>query len=290
MNVILNDTNMENVSLIQDMKRAGELCLKREGIRFDDEVEVDISFVSPVEIRELNREYREHDSETDVLSFPQFEGVEEIQNQEGYLCLGDIILCPEIAEKQAEEYNHSFRREMVYLMVHSMHHLLGYDHMNEEEKAVMREKEEAVMEELGITREKGDVDVPVKLFEMALEASERAYAPYSGFQVGAALLCSDGTIYPGVNVENSSYGAGICAERSAAVSAISGGKREFTAIAVAAKQNGQVRKSVPCGICRQFLFEFGEEMDVIYGKDKDHLTIVKLKDLLPEGFRLNEEI
>ena len=197
--------------------------------------------------------------------------------------MGTLFSVPRL---QAREYHHSFRREMVYLTVHSMHHLLGYDHMTEEEKVIMREKEEAVMEALGITREEEGADVPKKLYEMALEAAGRAYAPYSGFQVGAALLCGDGTIYSGVNVENSSYSVGICAERSAAVSAVTDGKREFKAIAVAAVQNGQVQRSVPCGICRQFLFEFGEEMDVIYGADEDHLKIVKLKELLPEGFRL----
>ena len=91
------------------------------------------------------------DSVTDVLSFPQFEDKEQMPS-EGELCLGDVVICVERAQQQAEEYGHSFEREMVYLLVHSLLHLLGYDHMDDDEKAIMREKEEHVMEHVDLRR------------------------------------------------------------------------------------------------------------------------------------------
>ena len=121
-----------------------------------------------------------------------------------------------------------------------------------------------------------------KLFRMAVKASENAYAPFSNFHVGAALLAKDGKIYTGVNVENSSFGGTICAERTAMVKAISDGCREFEAIAIA----GNGGTSWPCGICRQFMYEFCPELRVISGDSEDELKVYILKELLPEGFKL----
>ncbi|MDO4482062.1 MAG: rRNA maturation RNase YbeY [Bacillota bacterium] len=150
--LVLNDENIQDSGLISLMKKAGETCLRLEGVPFDDEsAEVSVSFVSKEEIREINAEYRDKDSVTDVLSFPQYENLSEIRS-EPYICLGDVIICPERAAEQAEDYGHSYEREMIYLMVHSMFHLLGYDHMDDEEKRIMRDKEESVMNELGILR------------------------------------------------------------------------------------------------------------------------------------------
>ena len=122
------------------------------------------------------------------------------------------------------------------------------------------------------------------MYELAEQAVEGAYAPYSGYRVGAALLTVDGKIYTGANVENSSYGATICAERTAAVKAVTDGQREFAAIAVAAPGTGA--PAWPCGICRQFLFEFGGKLRVICGADADRLEIAALDELLANGFRL----
>ena len=127
-------------------------------------------------------------------------------------------------------------------------------------------------------------DVYKVLFRKALKTAERAYAPYSDFAIGAAILTDHGKIFTGVNVENASYGAGICAERTACVKAVSEGERDYKAIAVASPQG----KASPCGICRQFLYEFSPDMDVITGIDADHLECVKLESLLPEGFRLEK--
>ena len=121
-----------------------------------------------------------------------------------------------------------------------------------------------------------------ELYEEARKASENAYAPYSGFSVGAALMAKDGRIYTGVNVENSSFGATICAERTAFVKAVSEGERDFIAIAVYAED----AESVPCGICRQFMYEFAPGMTVITGRPSGELHVRTLDEMMPEGFRL----
>jgi len=125
------------------------------------------------------------------------------------------------------------------------------------------------------------------LYKLAEEAAEAAYAPFSGYKVGAALLTGSGEIYTGANIENSSYGATICAERTAASKAVLAGEREFIAIAIAAPGSG--KPAWPCGICRQFLFEFGAKLYVTTGKDADSLETLPLSDLLPNGFKLNED-
>ena len=96
--------------------------------------------------------------------------------------------------------------------------------------------------------------------------------------------------YTGVNVENSSFGATICAERTAFVKAISEGERDFTAIAIAAKTaDGKIAESLPCGICRQFMYEFSPDIFIITGTDREKLDVRKLSDLLPLGFALEPE-
>lgn len=120
--------------------------LKVEGL--DDNYEVSISFVENEEIKELNRQYRNVDRETDVLSFPM-----EDEFNLGTPLLGDIIISIERADEQARDYGHSLTREIAYLTCHSMFHLLGYDHMNEEEKTEMRNKEKEVMRNLKIFKD-----------------------------------------------------------------------------------------------------------------------------------------
>jgi probable rRNA maturation factor len=125
-------------------------ALESEGIDFDCEVEVVIA--SEDEIRSLNNETRGIDKVTDVLSFPQFYDLEEEIPEVGEICLGDVVICKDKAAEQAEEFGHSFEREIIYLFVHSVLHLLGYDHMEEDEKACMRAREEEIMEHLGVLR------------------------------------------------------------------------------------------------------------------------------------------
>lgn len=127
------------------------------------------------------------------------------------------------------------------------------------------------------------------LIEKALEARKMSYSPYSHFQVGAAILTESGKIYTGANIENASYGATICAERTAAVKAIFEGERLFAAIAIAGSPEGTAEEdfvySYPCGICRQFLREFALPDMVVYIKGpEDKIKETTLSELLPDSF------
>ena len=119
---------------------------------------------------------------------------------------------------------------------------------------------------------------------MAAEARDGAYAPYSGYKVGAALLLSDGTIYKGCNIENASYGLTVCAERNAIFRAVGDGRRDFTAIAIISGDDSQYCS--PCGACRQVMNEFVKAADfkVIMGKTVNDYIEVTLEELLPYGF------
>lgn len=119
-----------------------------------------------------------------------------------------------------------------------------------------------------------------KLVEMAYEAMEYAYAPYSKFKVGAALLTKSGKVYTGCNVEIASFGATNCAERTAIYKAISEGEREYAAIAVVSSSK---EFTYPCGICRQVIVEFGKDIDIVVA-DETGYTVMRIDDLLPKSF------
>lgn len=118
-----------------------------------------------------------------------------------------------------------------------------------------------------------------ELINLAFEAMEQAYAPYSGFKVGAALECADNSVFLGCNVENAAYGSTICAERTAVVKAVSEGRREFRRIAIAAQSEDYC---MPCGACRQVLSEFSGDMEVLSAKKDGRYVSYKLSALLPK--------
>ena len=126
-----------------------------------------------------------------------------------------------------------------------------------------------------------------QLIQSAIDAMGRAYAPYSGYKVGAALLCADGTVYQGCNIENASFTPTICAERNAIFKAVYDGHREFTAIAVCGGKDGKITGAFPpCGVCRQVMREFCPDDFTVYlvGADGTYET-VRLDGLLPHSFR-----
>ena len=126
----------------------------------------------------------------------------------------------------------------------------------------------------------------IELLELAKEAKSKAHVPYSNFKVGAALLGKSGKVYTGCNVECSSYGISLCAERTALVKAISEGEKEFEAIAVVGGNNDELTYTTPCGACRQFLSDFGDFKVIIGYKEKNEWKqkTFTVKDLLPESF------
>ncbi len=151
MNILFDNRQGEvdfSEKLEEFLRKVVSYTLEKEGV--SPKAEVSISFVNNIEIHHLNLTYRGVDRPTDVLSFPQYEDFHELKQ---LACLGDIVISIEKAREQAVDYEHSFEREMAYLTVHSIYHLLGYDHDTEENTKRMREKEEEVLQALGIIRE-----------------------------------------------------------------------------------------------------------------------------------------
>lgn len=396
---------------IEMMKKA-----LNEGARqhdLEENAEVSVSFVDDAAIHVLNRDYRGVDRPTDVLSFAMDEGEEDFFGEEEHL-LGDIVISLETVIRQGEEYGHGPVRELMYLAVHSLLHLLGYDHMEPEEKKEMRQAEEDILAVLGLsqkdleenggtgftamlvetgtaTEEKvteetsvvdetassgevkesveasssevkesaetassGEVkdvedgadeedavdaddieddddeavdadedflpaggccgasgggccgasgggccgasggqdlvyeggaleDMPTEwkvLFDEALAVRDNAYAPYSNFKVGAALLTTEGEIFTGCNVENASYGLTVCAERNALFHAVAEGKKEVEVLLITAEGEKPVS---PCGACRQVMAEFSVKQ-VIMTDTEGNWYLCPLQELLPFEF------
>ena len=127
---------------------------------------------------------------------------------------------------------------------------------------------------------------PEELISLAKEAMAHAYAPYSGFWVGAALLCADGTVYCGCNIENAAYSPTNCAERTAFFRAVYDGHREFAAMAVCGGKNGRITDFCPpCGVCRQVMREFCDDDFKVYLIGDGTYETVTLTQLLPHSFR-----
>ena len=166
--MIYTDNRQEKIEvteeLVKELEHTIEFALKEEEVNIP--FEISLLFVDNDEIREINNETRNIDKETDVLSFPMLDYPKDKVFKDVYknyefdetymdgeeLVLGDIVLSLEKSLEQSKEYNHSFKREASYLVVHSVLHLLGYDHMEEDEKKVMRKREEEILGELDIKR------------------------------------------------------------------------------------------------------------------------------------------
>jgi cytidine deaminase len=125
-----------------------------------------------------------------------------------------------------------------------------------------------------------------ELYELAKKAMEYSYSPYSDCKVGAALLCKNGKVFTGTNIENAAFGPTVCAERVAAFKAISEGEKEFEKIAVVGGKNGIINGIfAPCGVCRQVLREFcDDDFEILLGETEESFKTVTLKDLLPLSF------
>ncbi len=130
------------------------------------------------------------------------------------------------------------------------------------------------------------------LIEKAKEAMTHSYSPYSGCKVGAALLCTDGTVYQGCNIENAAFGPTVCAERTAIFKAVFDGKREFSAIAVCGGRDGVITGFFPpCGVCRQVMREFcGDDFVIVMVGPEGEYETMTLSQLLPASFRAEEHM
>ena len=151
---------MSIVDNIRTIKKVLEQCFKQEKLE-NSKLYVSITLTNPENIHKINKEYRNVDRETDVLSFPMFEKNEIDQkiknnNFEHEDVLGDIVISIEKVKGQAIEYGHSFEREFAYMLVHGFYHLMGYDHIEEKDKKIMREKEEIILSKLQIKRDESN--------------------------------------------------------------------------------------------------------------------------------------
>ncbi|MBQ4090316.1 MAG: cytidine deaminase [Clostridia bacterium] len=276
--------------LLEFLTEVTNACWQQEGIA---EALMSIRIVDDEEIHKLNLATRDVDRPTDVLSYPEIaypagktarDCPKRLKRQydpeSGMVYLGDCVISLPRAEAQAAEFGHSLRREIGYLTAHSAFHLMGYDHMNDEDKARMREMEKRAMRQIKLWRD--DTMTDERLFEMACEAMQMSYSPYSNHKVGACILTDDGRTFKGANFENASYGATICAERCAAGNAIINGARKFVAVAIV----GSSGMAWPCGVCRQVLNEFAVPgMKVIVAEYGSKDIVVKtIEELLPESF------
>ena len=274
------------------MQTAADCALAAEGITLPCGIGVTVT--DDGAIQEINRETRNIDAATDVLSFPTVNYRQgktagrsvcllkrEYDSGLGVCYLGDVVLSVDHVKAQAAEYGHSEEREAAYLLVHGICHLMGYDHGTGEEQAVMRAMEEKILNMMNLGRNEKQNQVSDEiLLKLARQAMERSYAPYSKFQVGACVLCADGRVFQGCNVENASFGLTNCAERTAIFTAVSEGATEFEAIAIAARGAAPW----PCGACRQVLNEFAPDIRVLVTWDNGQSASAKLTDLLPHGF------
>ena len=289
---VLDETLPESVRA--EMQSAADQCLRSEGV--DLPCAAGVRLCGDDEITRINAETRRIDRSTDVLSFPtvaypagRTAGAcsallrREYDDELDACYLGDIIISVPHLNAQAEEYGHSRAREAAYLLVHGICHLMGYDHIEEEDRVKMRAMEEKVLSAVGIVREAGLSEEDLALVRSAVEAMKYSYSPYSGFPVGAALHSTDGRVFTGCNVENVSFGMTNCAERTAVFKAVSEGAREFDVIAIAANQTPW-----PCGACRQVLAEFSPDIRILLSHD-DVIIEKRLSELLPYSIELNTE-
>ncbi len=275
--------------ILTRMEEAADQCLACENV--DAPCMISVCLCDDAYIRDINLRYRNIDTATDVLSFPTVSYPPErtagacgaLLRQEydadtGACFLGDLFISTEHVASQSAEYGHTPMREAVYLLVHGICHLMGYDHMEQHDKEKMRAMEEKILASVNVGRDFPDGAGDDSLLALAREAMKRSYSPYSSYPVGAALRCTDGRVFTGCNIENASFSLTNCAERTAVFKAVSEGATSFDTIAIAART-----KAWPCGACRQVLNEFAPGIRVLVTWD-GHVEEKPLAELLPEGF------
>lgn len=234
--------------------------------------EVVVAFLDEERMRDVKRRFFNVDAPGDVVSFLYGEDPDGVW--------GEILVCVPVACTVGESRGVSLSEELAFLVVHGLLHLFGYDDSTPEGHREMLKRGEALLQAYYKERQRRE------LLRRAARAREFAYAPYSAFRVGAALLTQDGRVFTGCNVENASFGVTLCAERVALGKAISEGAKAFTAIAIVSDATSFC---FPCGACRQALAEFGLDMEVLVGNRDGSYVVKPLCELLPWTFTLPKE-
>lgn len=243
---------------------------------------VSVSLIDDNAIHEINREYRHIDRPTDVISFAFLDNDpnrEKLLKSKSEVVLGDIYISIDRAAAQSKEYGHSERRELLFLFIHGLLHLLGYDHMTLEDEHIMFPLQEKILKSYEERKMKKE-----ELIKKAMEARKLSHSPYSKFAVGAAILCKDGQVFLGSNVENASYPLSMCAERNALYNALMHGekKEDFEMFALVADTD---EPCSPCGACRQVISELYPANAPIYMANlKGKVKETNAKELLPFAF------
>ncbi len=249
--------------------------LKKEG-----SYEVSLSLQPLDKMQEYNKQYRNIDKPTDVLTFAYQEA--DFVSDEPIFDLGDIMLSVDIAKRQAKEYSHPLERELAFLFIHGLLHAFGYDHHRSEKEAEeMFALQNAILNSLPYdfyTDQK-------KVKKLLLEAQSHSVSPYSNFKVGAVVMTKDGKYHQGFNIENSAFGVSICAERCALFHTYASGYTKDDIVSLSLITSS-TNVGTPCGSCRQVMSEL---MNIdcpvyIYNKDESEHLFTTVKDLLPYMF------
>lgn len=232
-----------------------------------------VALVGKEEIRKLKREFFGEDRYTDVISFNY--GLTEKDS-----IWGEVVISLPVAEEQARERNIPVKEEVSYLFIHGLLHLLGYEDGDPESKKVMTERAKSLLAEFG------KFQARKSLIKKAEKARALAYAPYSRFQVGAAIAGREGEVFTGCNIENASFGLTVCAERVALWKGVSAGVRDFSRIAIISTSS---QLCLPCGACRQVLYQFSPGIEVVATRVDGSYQCFSLKELFAFPFTLSSE-
>ena len=246
----------------------------------DEPFRISLTLVSKEEIHSLNRQYRDTDRETDVLTFA-FEEADVIES-DGIHDLGNIIISPEVAKVQAENFNHPLQRELAFLFIHGLLHTFGYDHHRSKEEA---EEMFALQNKILNTMPYDFYTDMKKAIRLVKEAQSNSYSPYSHFRVGAVILTKDGKYHKGFSIENSAYGDSMCAERVALFSVYALGYKKDDIVSLTLVTDSS-NVGTPCGSCRQVMSELMNLFTRvhIFNKDFTKRLDMSVEELLPYTF------
>ena len=253
-----------------------EIALVRKSFKLIEEKKhFQLIFYDMEKMKEINNTYKGHNYPTDVLSFI---------DEEDKSTMGDVFVCMDKIDENANNYSHDKDYELLYMIVHGYLHLKGYDHENQQDEEKMTKETLRIMELFGYQYWKENKMTDNERFELLKAAMNKAYAPYSKFKVGALLVFNDGSTVMGCNIENASYGLSNCAERSAMFSAISQGY-DLKNVVELSIIGDTIKPISPCGACRQVMSELLKESTPVYLYNiKGNVLKTSVAELLPYSF------
>lgn len=279
--LILEYINQDNHQT--GLKPIFEECFKNtvKVLNKNESYRVSLTLVNEEEIHTLNKQYRNIDRPTDVLTFAFLEA-DVLDLEDEVVDLGNIIICPEVALRQASEYSHPYKRELAFLFIHGLLHSFGYDHHRSDEEA----KEMFDLQNLILNTLNYDFYTNIsKVKKLLLDAQSKSYSPYSKFRVGAVTLTKDNKYHIGFNIENSAYGDSMCAERVAMFHTYALGYKKDDIVSLSLITDDK-NIGTPCGSCRQVMMELLNPYTRIhiFNNDESKELHTSVSELLPFAF------